>query len=119
VALLAVDFDTAEALGDQYRVVVERGPGSSAGELLLQIGESGSEVARLPLPAGEQRVWLAWPTDAAPGAQLTVSVAGSEAVAPLPAGSRARAVRVGYLGLSPGAGASGQLWLRNPVFVTR
>jgi hypothetical protein len=74
-------------------------------------------VARLPLADGA--IAVAWPGKAAPEAPLVVSVGGESYSAAVAPGTRARAVRVGYLGLDAARQGGDQIYLVDPTFVAR
>lgn len=109
IVLLAVDFDTAAGPAGEYRVAVQRGA-AGAELVLFDAGGSAATGSRLPLGAGT--VAVAWS-----GGQFVLSHAGGAVSGPLVAGARARAVRVGYLGLNDPQGAQGEVYLVDPAFV--
>lgn len=118
VAVVAVDFDRAEALAEQFVLRIERSAGGAAALVVLRSDAGIGEVARLPLSTGRQAVTLGWPTAANPGTSFVVGTGGTTVAVPIAADSRPIAVRVGYLGLNdaPTPG-DGQVSLIDPAFV--
>jgi hypothetical protein len=110
LTLVAVDFDTVAGLGDQYRVAVQRS-GSTTELVLLRADGAAQAAARLPLGAGE--VALAWGDGG-----LTLAHAGASASAALAPGSRARAVRLGYLGVDPPQAQATEVYVVDPAFTS-
>lgn len=106
LTLLSVDFDTAAGLGDQYRVAVKR-TGSATELVLVRAGEQAA--VRLPLGVGD--VVLSWG-----GSGLTIAHAGASATATLAPGSRARAVRLGYLGVDAAQAQPAGVYVVDPTF---
>lgn len=109
LTLLAIDFDTAGALGAQYRVAVH---GAAGGDQLVlsRAGGTPTEIGRVAIGAGP--VSLSWN-----GGALVLTHAGASVGGALPAGSRPRAVRMGYLGVDPPQSQASQVFVRQPAFV--
>lgn len=107
LTVVAVEFDTAAGNGDQYRVAVQR-TGATTELVLLRAGVD-APAARLPVGAGD--VALSWANDA-----LTITHAGASDSAPLAAGSRARAVRLGFLGVDAPQSRPTEVYVVDPAF---
>lgn len=110
LTLLAVDFDTAGALGAQYRVAVH---GAAGGDQLVlsRAGGAPAEIGRVAIGTGP--VSLSWASGA-----LVMTHAGATVGDALPAGSRPRAVRMGFLGVDAPQAAGTQVFVRQPAFVS-
>lgn len=109
LTLLAIDFDTAGALGAQYRVAVQRAAGSEQ-LVLSRVDGTPAEIGRTAVGAGA--VSLSWA-----GGALALRHAGGAIGDALPAGSRARAVRMGYLGVDAPQGQPTEVYVHDPAFV--
>jgi hypothetical protein len=118
VSVVAVDFDRAEAVAEQFVLRVERSAGGAASLAVLRTDTGTVEVARLPLTTGRQSVTLGWPTASHPGTSFVVGTGSTTAAATVSSDSRPIAVRVGYLGINgqPESG-DGQVSLIDPGFV--
>jgi len=117
LSMLAIDFNTPDSLGEQFRLSVQRAPGSASGALVLsRVGSGAMEIGRLPLAAGTHQVQLSWPTDAQSELPFAVSVGGVSLSAALAAYSRPLALRVGYLGVDAPGASNRQIWLSKPNF---
>lgn len=118
ISVLAVDLDTADGGSEHFLVNVQRADARRGAELVIRRGSgAGHEVARLPLADGA--IVVGWPGKAAPAAPLVVSVGGESYSAAVAPGSRARAVRIGYLGLDTARQGGDQIYLVDPTFVAR
>jgi hypothetical protein len=109
IVMLALDFDTAAGAGEQFRVALQR-RGTGAALLLFRAGEPASSGVALAVGSGP--VSAHWASGA-----LTLSQGGESVAAALAPGSRARAVRAGYLGVNAPDGALGEVYLVDPAFV--
>lgn len=110
LTLVAVDFDTAAGLGGQYRVAVQRSAGATE-LLLLGAGDGAPSGARLPVGTGD--VALSWDEGG-----LTLAHAGASTSVALAQGSRARAVRLGWLGVDPPQAQPAEIYVVDPAFTT-
>jgi hypothetical protein len=118
ISVLAVDLDTADGGSEHLLINVQRADARRGAELVIRRGSgAGHEVARLPLADGA--IVVGWPGKAAPEAPLVVSVGGESYSAAVASGTRARAVRVGYLGLDTARQGGDQIYLVDPTFVAR
>ncbi len=117
LSMLDIDFNTPASLGEQFRLSVQRAPGSASGALVLSRVAAGiTEIGRLPLAAGTHKVQLSWPTDASSQLPLAVSVGGVSISAALAPHSRPLAIRVGYLGVDAPGASNRQVRLGKPSF---
>jgi hypothetical protein len=118
ISVLAIDLDAADGGSEYFLVSVQHTDARRGAELVIRRGNgTGREVARLPLADGV--VAVGWPGKAAPGAPLVIAVGGKSYSAPLASGSRARAVRLGYLGLDRARAGGDQVYLVDPTFLAR
>ena len=107
--LLSVDFDTATGPAGEYRLAVQ---GGADGSFLALFDATVPAAVGSRIPIGAGPVTVTWA-----GGSFTLSHDGASVSGPLAPGARARAVRMGYLGLNEPQGAVGEVYVRDPSFV--